>query len=32
MMRGLLDRIEEDERFVTALTPAGTGLLIAGYR
>ena len=32
MMRGLLDRIEDDERFVTALTPAGTGLLIAGYR
>ena len=28
-MRRMLDLIESDERFETALTPTGTGLLIA---
>ena len=28
-MRELLETVESDERFVTALTPTGTGLLVA---
>ena len=31
-MRGLLETVESDERFVTALTPTGTGLLVAVKR
>lgn len=32
VMRELLAQVEEDEQFVSALIPAGTGILIAGYR
>lgn len=28
-MRTLLETVESDERFITALTPTGTGLLVA---
>ena len=31
-MRTLLETVESDERFITALTPTGTGLLVAVKR
>lgn len=32
LMRELLEQIEDDERFVTAMAPAGDGVLIAVAR